>query len=312
MRKSAKRLAAAGLAAVMAAALMSGCGKKATPENLFSDMGKNTENIQSASCSLNFTMEMSDGTASLAFVTDMDLEITADPQAFHGKGQVELNAYGMEEAHDLEIYQVREGNEYVSYTLADDVWSRSTQTDGTDDFNMDIAGMGTRAEMYEMAGKLVEVNGKDCFEMAGDIGGDAVSGMLGEDILNTLKGLGLDEETLSEVEIPCIIDVYRDGILPARIFIDMSEIIDTMAGAAGQDITVSTCGIELIYEEYNCVDEIRVPEEAVTAARDGGYGGYGWDGYDYDYNYDHDYDYNYDYDYDHDYGHDYHHEYFPL
>ena len=219
MRKSGKRLAAAGLAAVMAAALMSGCGKKATPENLFSDMGKNTENIQSASCSLNFTMEMSDGTASLAFVTDMDLEITADPQAFHGKGQVELNAYGMEEAHDLEIYQVREGNEYVSYTLADDVWSRSTQTDGTDEFNMDIAGMGTRAEMYEMAGKLVEVNGKDCFEMVGDIGGDAVSGMLGEDILESLAGLNLDEETLSEVEIPCIIDVYRDGILPARILL---------------------------------------------------------------------------------------------
>ena len=290
MRKSGKRLAAAGLAAVMAAALMSGCGKKATPENLFSDMGKNTENIQSASCSLNFTMEMSDGTASLAFVTDMDLEITADPQAFHGKGQVELNAYGMEEAHDLEIYQVREGNEYVSYTLADDVWSRSTQTDGTDDFNMDIAGMGTRAEMYEMAGKLVEVNGKDCFEMVGDIGGDAVSGMLGEDILESLAGLNLDEETLSEVEIPCIIDVYRDGILPARIFIDMSEIIDTMAGAAGQDITVSTCSIELIYEEYNCVDEIRVPDDY---SRD-------------------DYDYNYDYNYGHDYNHDYGHEHFSL
>ena len=302
MRKSGKRLAAAGLAAVMAAALMSGCGKKATPENLFSDMGKNTENIQSASCSLNFTMEMSDGTASLAFVTDMDLEITADPQAFHGKGQVELNAYGMEEAHDLEIYQVREGNEYVSYTLADDVWSRSTQTDGTDEFNMDIAGMGTRAEMYEMAGKLVEVNGKDCFEMVGDIGGDAVSGMLGEDILESLAGLNLDEETLSEVEIPCIIDVYRDGILPARIFIDMSEIIDTMAGAAGQDITVSTCSIVLIYEEYNCVDEVRVPEEAVTAAQDGGYDDYSWD----------DYDYNYDYNYGHDYNHDYGHEHFSL
>lgn len=302
MRKSGKRLAAAGLAAVMAAALMSGCGKKATPENLFSDMGKNTENIQSASCSLNFTMEMSDGTASLAFVTDMDLEITADPQAFHGKGQVELNAYGMEEAHDLEIYQVREGNEYVSYTLADDMWSRSTQTDGTDEFNMDIAGMGTRAEMYEMAGKLVEVNGKDCFEMVGDIGGDAVSGMPGEDILESLAGLNLDEETLSEVEIPCIIDVYRDGILPARIFIDMSEIIDTMAGAAGQDVTVSTCSIELIYEEYNCVDEIRVPEEAVTAAQDGGYDDYSWD----------DYDYNYDYNYGHDYNHDYGHEHFSL
>ena len=82
----------------------------------------------------------------------------------------------------------------------------------------------------------------------------------------------------------------------------MSEIIDTMAGAAGQDITVSTCSIELIYEEYNCVDEIRVPEEAVTAAQDGGYDDYSWD----------DYDYNYDYNYGHDYNHDYGHEHFSL
>lgn len=284
MSNKRKRLAAAGIAVVMAAALLSGCGKKATPENLFSDMGRNSENIQSASCSLNLTMEVSDGTASLAFVMDMDLGITADPQAFHGKGQVELNAFGMAEAHDLEIYQVRDGNEYVSYTLADDVWSRSTRTDGSDGFNMDMAGIGTRADMYEMAGELVEVNGKDCYEMIGDISGDAVSGMLGEDILESLAGLDLDGETLSDVEIPCIIDVYRDGILPARIYIDMSEIIDTMAGAAGQDITVSTCSIEVIYEEYNCVDEIRVPEEAVTAAQGGGYDDYSWDDYDYDYN----------------------------
>lgn len=272
MRKKRKPFAAAGMAAVVTAALMSGCGKKATPENLFSDMAGNAGNIQSASCSLNLTMEMSDGTAALAFVMDMDLGITADPQALHGKGRAALNAYGMEETHNVETYQVKDGDGYVTYTLTDDVWSRSTQADGTDRVSIDLASdVESQAERFEMAGELTEINGKDCYEMIGAIEGDVVSGMPGEDILESLTGLDLDEETLSDVEIPCIIDVYRDGILPARIYIDMSEIINTMVQAADQEITVSVCGIEMIYEEYDCIDEIRVPEEAVTAARDGGF-----------------------------------------
>ena len=73
MRKQWKRLAAAGMAAVMAAGLMAGCGKKATPESLFKDMEKNSEKIESAKCNIAMKMEMSDGTDSMAVSMDMDM-----------------------------------------------------------------------------------------------------------------------------------------------------------------------------------------------------------------------------------------------
>ena len=41
MKKRRNKLVTLGMAAMMTAALMSGCGKKATPENLLKDMAKN-------------------------------------------------------------------------------------------------------------------------------------------------------------------------------------------------------------------------------------------------------------------------------
>ena len=40
MKKRTKKLLAIGMAAIMTAGLAVGCGKKATPENLLTDMGK--------------------------------------------------------------------------------------------------------------------------------------------------------------------------------------------------------------------------------------------------------------------------------
>ena len=47
MKKNRKRVAAAGIAVVMTASMVSGCGTKATPENLFNDMSKNMKDVES-------------------------------------------------------------------------------------------------------------------------------------------------------------------------------------------------------------------------------------------------------------------------
>ena len=47
MKKRRNKLVTLGMAAMMTAALMSGCGKKATPENLLKDMAKNMKDTES-------------------------------------------------------------------------------------------------------------------------------------------------------------------------------------------------------------------------------------------------------------------------
>ncbi len=47
--------------------------------------------------------------------------------------------------------------------------------------------------------------------------------VMDEDMLSSFTGLGADEEDLEELIMPCTIDIYKDSILPARIYFDMGE-----------------------------------------------------------------------------------------
>lgn len=207
MKRRWNRLAAAGMAAVMAAALTGGCGKRATPENLLEDMQKNMDRIESFEGNLAMAVEMSDGTDSLAFHMDMDMGATEDPGAVYGKGNVAMNMSGTNIGTEMELYQVTEDGESVTYVLVDNMWSRTASEDDGMNLGADITGdIGDYAELFEMARSTVDVNGKECFEMTGDIGGEAIAGILG-DGLESMTGLSLDEETLADVKIPCTIDI---------------------------------------------------------------------------------------------------------
>lgn len=270
MKRRWNRLAAAGMAAVMAAALTGGCGKRATPENLLEDMQKNMDRIESFEGNLAMAVEMSDGTDSLAFHMDIDMGATEDPGAVYGKGNVAMNMSGTNIGTEMELYQVTEDGESVTYVLVDNMWSRTASEDDGMNLGADITGdIGDYAELFEMARSTVDVNGKECFEMTGDIGGEAIAGILG-DGLESMTGLSLDEETLADVKIPCTIDIYRESILPARFFIDMSDIIDTIVDVSSAGVSVSECSIEVTYLDFDSLDTIEVPREAVEATEDAG------------------------------------------
>ena len=72
--------------------------------------------------------------------------------------------------------------------------------------------------------------------------------------------------------------IYREDILPARVTVDMSDVLGTLAGAEEAGVDISEFSIEITYLEFDCVDEIKVPEEALAAAEDDGSDDdYDWD-----------------------------------
>ena len=54
---------------------------------------------------------------------EMEMESTASPRAGHAKGTAKVNVKGTEVASDMEIYQVTEGNEHVTYSSIYDEWT---------------------------------------------------------------------------------------------------------------------------------------------------------------------------------------------
>ena len=267
--KKQKRLMALGITAAMAAGLLSGCGTKATPENLLRDMQKNAEKTESALLNFKMDIAMGDGTDDVGLGMDMNMETTTEPEASHGKGTVSISMSGMDFSVEMEMYSVQEDGEYVTYTLMEDQWTKEVSDDGemTGEVDSIADNVEEYADQFELAEDLVTVNDKECFELTGELDGDLFSEMMQTDMLDSLAGYGIDEEALSDMMFPCTIDIYKDSILPARLYFDMTESMAPLMEDSG--VTVSECYVDMTFMEYDTVEEITVPDEAVSAAEDG-------------------------------------------
>ncbi len=268
VRKKSNKVMAAALAGAMTVALLSGCATRATPENLLRDMEKNAEKTESAL--LNFTMSvvMSDESEEAGFSMDMDMESTTEPEASHGKGTVSLDMSGMSFEVEAEMYSVEEDDQYVTYTMMEDQWTRevSDAKEITGEVDGIAESMAEYADQFTLAEELVTVNDQDCFELTGELDGDVFSEIMQTDMIDSLGDYGIDGEMFSGRAFPCTIDIYKDSILPARIYFDMA---DTLAPLfEGVDVNVTECYVDVTFMEYDSVGEITVPDEAVSQAVD--------------------------------------------
>ena len=168
MKKRTKKLAAMGMAAVMAAALLSGCGKtKATPENLLRDMTEKAEKAESAVANLKFNISLSSGGAELAVNMDMDMEVTAEPEASYGKGEISVDIAGSGMSTEMEMYSVKEDDQYVTYTMMDGQWTKeiSDEEEALGDIEGMTGDIEDYADKFELEKELAEINGEECFEL---------------------------------------------------------------------------------------------------------------------------------------------------
>lgn len=271
MKKNRKRVAAAGIAVVMTASMVSGCGTKATPENLFNDMSKNMKDVESVLCNMNMEASLTDGTDSMEMSMKLEVEATQKPEAAHLKGNVSIGVSGTDMSTEVEGYSVKEDDKYVSYSMVENEWSKTEMDESEVDVLNDsmFDGLKDAADDFELSKDLTEVEGEECFELTGDIKGDTLTSLMDEEMMSSF-GLDVlaDEDVMADVTIPCTVEVYKDSILPARLNIDMKEVMESILEESGEDVEVSDYFIEMIYAEYDSVDEITVPDEAKEAVSD--------------------------------------------
>ena len=229
MKKRRNKLVTLGMAAMMTAALMSGCGKKATPENLLKDMAKNMKDTESVVANMKMDMEMGDDTTTIGIQMDMDIDMDLKSGESHAKGAVDMKMMGTNVGTEIEMYTVKEKISILCIR-----WRTiSGKKEEMDDSAADMAGElrilqevweDTR-KSFEMSKEKVEVNGEKCFEMKGEIKGSDIVGMMESGMADSL-GSEIDEDVIKDLELPCTIAVYEDDILPAKISFDMQDIME--------------------------------------------------------------------------------------
>lgn len=226
---------------------------------------KNLADVTSFSNHVEMDIKMEELVHYTKVTMDMVMENTMEPKAGHAKGTAEVTMRDVNLNSQMEIYQVEEDGVQVTYSGMDGTWLKETTEESTGGIALDknlFAEMGKSADEFQLADEVIEVDGKSCYEMYGDVTGKELMGVLGSQMLH---GFGLvtlpDESAVAKLQIPVIFDVYEEDLLPARMHVDMTDVLNELYDSLGESADVSHYVIQLSFTEYDTVEEITVPEE---------------------------------------------------
>ena len=252
---------------------VTGCSGKLTPKKMMSAVTENLAEVKSVSNSLEMDIELEDVLDLTKISMDMQMENTTKPTAGHAKGSAEVNFSGTQVGSDMEIYQVTEGDEFVTYSSMYGQWSREAAEGAQKStFNGNLfQEAGDSIKSFHIAKETVLVENKECYEMYGDISGKELLKFMGLDMMGAFGLVELPEEdAISGLSIPITIDIYKEEMLPARIIVDMTDVMNDLYDKYEKTTNVNDFTIKLGYTGFDQVEKIEVPQEVLQACGQAG------------------------------------------
>lgn len=269
MKKCIRKTICLLLAGICSVNMLTGCSSRLTPAKLMSAVTKNLAEVTSVSNSLSMDIELEDVLDSTKISMDMEMENTTKPMAGHAEGTAEVDMSGTKVGSDIEIYQVTEDKQFVTYSSMYGKWSReSSKNPKKSTFNGNLfQEAGNSVKSFRIAEEPVRVEEEECYEMYGDITGKELLQFMG---LDMMEAFGLVDipggDTIAELKIPVTIDVYKEKMLPARVMIDMTDVMNDLYDQYDKSTNVNNFMIKLGYTEFNQVQKIEVPPDVKQAA----------------------------------------------
>lgn len=264
MKKQRNRRISLLLTVGLCISLFAGCGGKMTPKKMMHQVEENLAIVTSFSNHVELDIKMEEIVHYTKVTMDMELENTMKPKAGHAKGTAEVTMRGVNLTSELEIYQVEEDGSQVTYSGMDSQWVKEVAEQNTDGIALDknlFSEMSDSIDTFQLAEEAVDVDGVPCYEMYGNVSGRELMGVLGTQMIH---GFGLvelpDDSAVAGLQIPLIFDVYQDKMLPARMLVDMTEVMNELYDSLGEPVEVTHYVIELSFADYDSVDEIYVPQ----------------------------------------------------
>lgn len=259
-----------GLAGVMilSAVMLGGCSsakEKLTAESILEQVKGNMESIQSVSGDVAMDMDMKISESglgmNLSVGLDCAMEMTMEPEVIHVNGKLDMSLLGL--SMDMEAYSVTEGDQAITYTKMNNAWTKSEGT---------AAGMGDLFDSFSSEADLTlqesteKIGDKEVYVLTGEVSGDEMDALVGE-MDSFTEGIG--EVDLSGIKANATLKVYKDEMLPASVNIEITETGDAVE-ADGVSVEINSMSVEMNYTEFDTIESIEVPEEALAAGPAGG------------------------------------------
>ncbi|MBO5460545.1 MAG: hypothetical protein J5983_01945 [Ruminococcus sp.] len=244
-----------------------GCADEITPKKIITAMGENIGGVTSFANDVTVDVKLESVVHITEACMELQMESTLEPKASHAQGTALVRLDDTKLESPMEIYYVTEDGGMATYSSLDQVWTKEVSGENNISTGITIDGdflekMEEVSDGFSLAEESVELGDKECYEMYGEMTVNDLKGLVGEEML---YGYGLieipEKDAVDELVIPVIFDVYKDELLPARIFVDMTDEMNVLYEEYGETMNVNDFTIDLKFLDYNQIEPIEVPEE---------------------------------------------------
>ena len=252
--------------------VLTGCSQ-VTAEDLMRDAQNNLNNAKSVDG--DFAMEMNMGidegalSMGIGINADMDMEVLNDPEMYHMNGTIGIDLMDM--TLDMEIYGREADDKMETYVNAGEGWQKSVVEEDAAGGESVIA-LGDSlldASNCELQRDTESVNGQEAYVISARLEGDDFVEVWDElqDAFSAAGGLTDDISVeLSGLRADVTYHIYKDTKLPAGISLVVEGGEDAvLTEVEGIGILLRELSFAINFDEYNQVNEIEIPAEALQA-----------------------------------------------
>lgn len=248
---------------LLSAVVFGGCGKKeVTAESLVKEVNENMEKVKSYTGDMDMKMSMNVSSQGVAMDMDMGMqgtiEYTAEPEIVHMKGTMDVSLLGL--SMDMDMYSQVEDNKATVYMCMMNEWMKSET--GIDESSIqDMYAIAEDGKDMTLAEETEKIGDREVYVLTSTITGEEFQEIMGV-MENMTEGVG--DMDWSNMQANVTMKIYKDTILPASVSIEMS---DSGEGIESEGVTVKFNNLSVVmnYVDFDSVDSIEIPEEALAA-----------------------------------------------
>ncbi len=281
-----KRILATAAAMVLAFSA-AGCGgsggnDQADAEALITKAQATMETVNSMKSVMTMDMGMSAGEESMETTTEATIVTIEEPL----KMQMDISAsMGEETVQDMQMFVAEADGQLVSYMNVSGQWyavpmdaSELEQYNAEENMDLYLGNITSFSAVGEE-----DINGTKATKITGVITGDAMEEAIeSSGALDSVSGMGISEEEVEAMyadlgDLPISLWIDAEGYV-VKYEMDMSAMMQTImdkamaavaeqAGGNAEDVSIdiSKMLITMVYSDFNAVEDIEIPAEALEA-----------------------------------------------
>lgn len=270
MYKRVKKLGIAAAFSLLSAGIMAGCMKN-TPSAILKEAVENSAKVSSYASSLEIGMNMgvkqSGISMNLEIGMDMDVEFTNKPREYHANGSINLGIMDMSLETELYGIQNEDENKLTTYANLSGQWIKVETDEEESSAVEDVVNL---EKLIDKGAELklekdAKEDGKEVYVITTKIAGEKLNTI--QDFLGKTTGETVEKVDFSDLEGDATIKIDKKTRLP----VSFSMEFNTPSGKGvsvendGVEVTLDNFTIATTFHEYDTIDKISLPEEALDA-----------------------------------------------